>query len=179
MGNHLNLHFSAPNSRHERGSTSSTESSGVLSSKNHKHFHAHNHVDTPYPVLEETATNSSSSTTSSTGSFLEVHKHDGKMLLSHIPNPMTAAVHIVEDHVVELRYGHTSRQAKRDARKLSQASSKPWQIDAEMLRTMSIPEADEIDAQEKEEMQKAWEAELTRRQLASRSCTEIAPVTMS
>lgn len=152
----------------------SQSASPILDAARHKRYHSHPHVDTPYPLLEQSTTESSVSSNGSTGSFFEIQKHNYihafHNVTSRIPNPLTATAHAVEDHIAEFRYGHVSRVAKREARHSSQHSARPWTVDTEMLKSIPIPEADETDEQRREEDQKAWEAELTKRELARKRC---------
>lgn len=139
--------------------------SPTLDAKTHKHFHSHNHVATPYPVLEHSTSLSNISSDSSTGStdYMQSHKHNHHIHRPSIPNP----VHAVQDHMSEFRYGHTARSAKREARK---SSSHPWSLEASMARGGSIVEEqyEEVVEDWKEKDQQAWAEELRKREAATR-----------
>jgi len=141
-----------------------------MNAKTHKHYQSHPHVDTPYPVLEHSDTFASTSSTGSTGSFLDIKKLSHSVQkLPHIPNPVSATSHVIEDHIAEFKYGHASRAAKREARRSSQHSGSPWNHGAAHVRAMSIPESEESAEEWKERDQKAWEAELKKREAARKS----------
>jgi len=87
----------------------------------------------------------------------------------HIPNPVSATSHIIEDHIAEFKFGHASRAAKREAKRSAHRSSNPWSLDAAQIRAMSIPENEEDSEEWRQRDQKAWEAELKKREAARRS----------
>jgi len=141
-----------------------------MNAKTHKHYQSHSHVDTPYPVLEHSETFDSTSSTGSNGSFLDIRKSiHSVQKLQHIPNPVIATSHVIEDHIAEFKYGHASRAAKREAQRSSQHSGHPWSANAAHIRAMSIPESEESAEEWKERDQKAWEAEVKKREAARKS----------
>ncbi|KAK4936089.1 hypothetical protein LTR66_015384 [Elasticomyces elasticus] len=83
----------------------------------------------------------------------------------HIPNPFTAAGHIAEDHYQEFKYGHQSRQAKREAQKLDLHHSKPhkWSIEHAADPSGDNKLIDEIESKAMDAAQTAWQEELNRR----------------
>lgn len=141
----------------------------TMDAKTHKHYqsHSHTHVATPYPVLEHSTSLSPVGSDSSTGSsdYMQSHKHYHHIHKPSVPNPM----HMVQDHISEFRFGHTSRSAKREARKSS--SSHPWTIDASLARKSSIPEEqyEEVIEDWKERDEQAWAEELKKRETARTS----------
>lgn len=144
----------------------SPSNGGTLDSKNHKHYHSHTHVATPYPVLEHSTSLSNVDSDSSTGStdYMQSHNRHHSIHRPAIPNP----VHMVQDHVSEFKFGHTSRSAKREARK---STSHPWSMDASLARHSSIPEEryEEVVEDWKEKDEQAWAEELRKREAARRS----------
>ena len=137
-----------------------------MNPRTHKHYQSHAHVDTPYPVLEHSDTSSSSTSSKSTASFLDAKKHNYTGHTSTLPNPISATAHIIEDHVAEFRFGHAARSAKREARKSSGNSDHRWSRDAAQIRSMSIPESEEVGEEWRESDQKSWEVELEKREAA-------------
>lgn len=166
MGNPTNLHFHSSR-RDDKTGAKPPSTSPPLDASTHKHYHAH--VDARSPTLENTSTETESSSNGIAGSFRDVvaSSHHTNV---HLPNPFTATVHVVEDHITELKYGHMSRVAKREARRSSQHSEHAWSISADTVREMSVPESDEVAEEWKERDQKLWEAELKKRELARKTC---------
>lgn len=146
----------------------------AMNSKNHKHFksqsstHSHDHVATPYPVVEHSRTLSSVSSSSSTGStdYMQSHEqhHHHHFHKPSVPNP----VHTVQDHIAEFRFGHTARSAKREA---SKSSPHPWSLEASSVRAhpSTDEQYEEVIEDWKERDEQAWAEELRKRERARKS----------
>lgn len=180
-GHHFNLHLHTTSSgnqrnghhRHESNSSSGSSSPDMMTSKGHKHYQSHAHVDTPHPMLEPTSSKDSIESTGSTGSYMDVHRHNQngvQRLTESMPNPFTMTSHTIQDHITELHYGHISREAKREANRLSAHSgnSHSWNHPVSHTRSDSIPEYVEEVENWKERDAELWAKEMQKREKARR-----------
>ncbi|KAJ9652701.1 hypothetical protein H2198_008068 [Neophaeococcomyces mojaviensis] len=143
-----------------------------MNPQTHKHYesHTHSHIDTPYPILEQAVTQSSTSSSGSIDSYLSVQKHSHHIhsLIEQLPNPVAITSHTVQDHITELHYGHIARQAKREARRTSEKSNRRWSLDAARSRIDAIAENAEEVEDWKERDAQLWAQELEKREKARR-----------
>ena len=113
----------------------------------------------------------------SNSSFFDVQKHNHvarelSKFTSAIPNPVKATSHAVEDHVAEFRYNKYVKEAKREAKRLSQhESGHNFRLDCEHIQSNSIPEYEEVMEDWRVRDQQAWLDELKKRELARRRTT--------